>query len=324
MCEAGQRVRFSILIPLHRDTPAFARCIAACLDLEHDDFEVLVVSDHPMPLPADPRVVAVLTGSATDTSPAEKRDAGAQHAGGEAIAYLDDDAEPAPDWLMVAERAFADTAVGAIGGPGVTPPHQGWREQTGGAVYESPLGSGPLQYRFTPRAPRVVDDYPAYNLIVRTEAVRRAGGWASTFYGGEDTRFCEALRETGVHVHYVPDLLVHHHRRPILRAHMAQIGNVGRHRGHFVRAYPATSRRPMYFAPAVASLLGPVMGLRVLMRLPRRLRIPALAAAYGALAASCPRRGVLVRLAFPVALVAHHLAYGLSFVRGLFTRTMDR
>lgn len=317
-------MRFSILIPLHRDTPAFRRCIGACLDLEHDDFEVLVVSDRPVPLPDDPRVVAVPTDAAGDTSPAEKRDAGAVHAGGDAIAYLDDDAEPAPDWLMVAERAFADTAVSAIGGPGITPSHQGWRERAGGAVYESPLGSGPLQFRFTPRAPRVVDDYPAYNLIVRTEAVRRAGGWASTFYGGEDTRFCEALRASGVHIHYVPDLVVRHHRRPILGAHMRQIGNVGRHRGHFVRVAPGTSRRPMYFAPALASLLGPLLGLRVLARLPRRLRLPAVAAAYGALVAACPGRGALVRLSFPVALVAHHLAYGTSFVRGLFTPTLDR
>ncbi|MEQ9094479.1 MAG: hypothetical protein RLN63_10270, partial [Miltoncostaeaceae bacterium] len=110
----------------------------------------------------------------------------------------------------------------------------------------------------------------------------------------------------------------------ILREHMRQIGNVGRHRGHFVRVSPGTSRRPMYFAPALASLLGPLLGLRVLARLPRFLRVPALAAAYGALAASCPRRGIPVRLAFPVALVAHHLAYGVSFVRGLLTRTMDR
>jgi len=277
-----------------------------------------------MPLPDDPRVVAVLTGADGDTSPAEKRDAGLEHATGEAIAYLDDDAEPAPDWLTVAERAFANPAVGAIGGPGVTPPSQGWRAQTGGAVYESVLGSGPLQYRFSPGAPRTVDDYPAYNLIVRTEVVRRAGGWASTFYGGEDTRFCEALADQGVRVHYVPDLLVLHHRRTIFRAHMRQVGNVGRHRGYFARVFPATSRRPVYFAPVAAALAGPVVAVWALTRLPRRLRLPAVALTYGALAAASPRRGLRVRLAFPFALAAHHLAYGLSFLAGLFTGRMDR
>jgi len=319
-------VRFSILIPVHRDTPVFRRCLAACLMLEHDDFEVLAVSDRPLerPLPGDPRVRAVVTGAPADTSPAEKRDAALDHATGDAIAYLDDDAEPAPDWLAVAERAFADPAVNAIGGPGVTPPGQGWRERTGGAVYESPLGSGPLRYRFAPAGPRVVDDYPAYNLIVRTDAVRRAGGWASTFYGGEDTRFCEALAARGDRVHYLPDLVVHHHRRPVFRAHMRQIGNVGRHRGHFVRAYPATSRRPMYFAPMVAALAGPLAALWALWRLPRALRLPAAIAGYGALARMAPGSDPRVRAAFPAALAAHHLAYGLSFLRGLFTREMDR
>jgi len=90
-------VRFSVLIPLHRETAAFRACIEACRRIDHPDVEFLVVSDRPMPLPDDPRVVAVLTGADGDTSPAEKRDAGLEHATGEAIAYLDDDAEPAPD-----------------------------------------------------------------------------------------------------------------------------------------------------------------------------------------------------------------------------------
>lgn len=325
MCQApAPIVRFSILIPLHRDTPVFRRCLAACLALDHDDFEVLAVSDRPVTLPDDPRVRMVVTGAPADTSPAEKRDAGLEHATGDAIAYLDDDAEPARDWLAVAEAALADPSVNAIGGPGVTPPAQGWRARAGGAVYESPLGSGPLRYRFAPAAARVVDDYPAYNLIVRTDAVRRAGGWASTFYGGEDTRFCEALAAQGDRVHYLPDLVVLHHRRDIFRPHMRQIGNVGRHRGHFVRAYPATSRRPVYFAPLVAALGGPLAALWALRRLPRALRVPAAILGYGALARMAPAGDMRVRAAFPAALAAHHLAYGLSFLRGLVTREMDR
>jgi GT2 family glycosyltransferase len=223
----------------------------------------------------------------------------------------------------VAERAFADPPVRAIGGPGVTPPGSGWRAAAGGAVYESPLGSGPLNYRFRPGAPRVVDDYPAYNLIVRREAVESAGGWASTFYGGEDTRFCEALAAQGARVHYVPELLVYHHRRPILRAHMRQIANVGRHRGHFARA-AGSSRRLVYFLPAVAALAMPLLALAALAKLGPRRGLAAGGAAYGALAAASPLPGAAVRLAFPLALMAHHASYGTAFIAGLATRRMDR
>jgi len=317
-------IRVSIVIPLHRPTPAFRACLAACLELDHGDFEVLVVSDRPADLPGDPRVVPVLTGLAGDSSPAEKRDAALPRATGDAIAYLDDDAEPARDWLRVAEAAFADPAVAALGGPGVTPPGGGWRQRVGGAVYESALGSGPLRYRFTPAPARTVDDYPAYNLIVRTEAVRRAGGWASTFYGGEDTRFCEGLARIGVPVHYLPKLVVRHHRRPVFRAHMRQVGNVGRHRGHFVRKHPETSRRLVYFAPVAALVAAPALLAAALARLGPGGRAAALGALYAGLAAASPAGGRRERLAFPLALAAHHAAYGGSFVLGLLTREMDR
>ena len=33
------------------------------------------------------------------------------------------------------------------------------------------------------------------------------------------------------------------------------VGNVGRHRGYFVRAFSGTSARPIYFAPGVGMLL---------------------------------------------------------------------
>ena len=317
-------MRFSIVIPLHRPTPAFKASLAACAALDHDDFEVVVVSDRPAALPDDPRIRGVVTGRTDDSSPAEKRDAALPHVSGEAIAYLDDDAEPAPGWLRVAEAALADPSVAALGGPGVTPPGGGWRRRVGGAIYESALGSGPLRYRFTPRPARVVDDYPAYNLIVRTDAVCRAGGWASTFYGGEDTRFCRALAEAGAPVHYLPELVVYHHRRPVFRPHMRQVGNVGRHRGHFARAHPDTSRRLVYFLPAAVVALTPALASAALARMRPGRRVAALALVYAGLAAASPARGSRERLAFPAALAAHHVAYATCFVAGLFTRRMDR
>jgi glycosyltransferase involved in cell wall biosynthesis len=315
-------MRFSIVVPLHRDSPAFRRCLAACRDLAHHDFEVVVVSDRDVDLPVEADVRFVRTGSEVDTSPAEKRDAAMEHVTGEVIAYLDDDAFPDATWLTIAAERFSDKDVGALGGPGVTPPGSTLRERVGGAVYESWLGSGPLLYRFRQRAPSVVDDYPAYNLFVRTDAVRRIGGWATTFYGGEDTHFCEALKAVGVLVHYEPRLVVYHHRRSIFRAHMKQIANVGLHRGFFARR-PGTSRRIIYAAP----LLG-VVGVASVASMVAVAR-PLLAAigggaVYTGVALSSPQRDLAVRLLFPVAVLVHHASYAAGFVRGLFRRTLDR
>jgi GT2 family glycosyltransferase len=314
--------RFSVVIPAHRDGPAFRRCLEECLAQAYGDMEVLVVSDSPVEgLPKD--VKHVQTGSPTDTSPAEKRDYALPQAAGDVIAYIDDDAYPAPDWLKSAARYFADASLHVLGGPGVTPPGSPWRERAGGSVYESPAGSAMLRYRFLPGSPRTVDDYPAYNFFVRREALEHVGGWGTTFYGGEDTVLCLKLAEAGYRVHYVPDVVVFHYRRPVVKPHLLQIANVGRHRGYFTRVFPETSRRALYALPALTPAVL-VLATVACWRRPA-LGIPLAAAGYGLVAAESLRRHpVSVALATPVLAVAHHLAYGTSFMRGLLSKEMKR
>ena len=95
---------------------------------------------------------------------------------------------------------------------------------------------------------RDVDDLPAFNLFIRTDALRSIGGWQSKFYGGEDTMACLRLVQAGHRLIYDPEVVVYHHRRPIFGSHLRQVGNVGRHRGHSP-AFCRPSRRPLYFAP---------------------------------------------------------------------------
>lgn len=283
-----------------------------------------MVSDRQLALPADSRVTAIVSGRPDDSSPAEKRDLAGTDSTGDAFAYLDDDAYPAPDWLAVAEAALSEEGVEAIGGPGLTPPESPRRCRIGGAVYESRLGSGPLRFRFTAQPPREVDDHPAFNLIVAADAVRRIGGWASTFYGGEDTRFCERLAAAGVKIHYRPNLTVYHFRRPVFRAHMRQIANVGRHRGYFARVHPETSMRLIYFLPLAGMLVAGGAGVAMVAAKGPRAVVVAGAACYAALGSASPVRDLGDRAIFPAALLAHHASYALAFLRGLMTHRIDR
>jgi glycosyltransferase involved in cell wall biosynthesis len=317
------QVSFSIVIPVHRDGPAFRACVAGCLEQDYaGSVEVLVVSDRPLAdLPDGARLVQ--TGSETDTSPAEKRDRAFAEARGSVLAYVDDDARPAPDWLSTAARRFQQAEVHALGGPGLTPPESPWPERVGGAVYESPAGSGQLRFRFARAPERLVEDYPAYNFFVRREALEAVGGWGTTFYGGEDTVLCLKLAQAGYPTLYAPEVVVYHKRRPILRPHLRQVANVGRHRGYFVRAYPETSRRLLFALPAFAPV-----GLAAAALLVRRrpvLGTALLATGYAAVALETARRHpASVAVVTPAVAAAHHLAYGTAFVRGFLSRGLER
>lgn len=317
----------SVIVPLHRLTRAARRCIDEVLAIPGDRHELIVVSDvDPGPLPDGARLV--LTGSPEDTSPAEKRDLALEHARGAVCAFLDDDAYPAPGWIDRALERLADPTVAAVGGPGVTPPGSSLPERLGGAFYESPLGSGSLRYRFVPVGEvREIDDFPAYNFFVRSDALRAVGGWASRFYGGEDTKLCLALLEAGHRMVYDPEVVVNHFRRPVFRSHMRQVRNVGRHRGYFVRVHPRTSARPLYFAPALALLAAPVVAAWAASS-PRRgtAAIAAGAAGWLGISALARRDGAdpAVAALLPIVLAAGHAAYGAGFLHGLLgTRTIE-
>jgi glycosyltransferase involved in cell wall biosynthesis len=312
----------SVIIPLHRDGPRFRFCLERCLAMRSSaSYEVLVVADAlPADLPKQVRPVA--TGSREDTSPAVKRDAAERVARGSILAFIDDDAYPAEDWLDRALKVLDDPSVHAVGGPGLTPPGSSWRERLGGAVYESRAGSGPFRRRFVGESPaRAAEDLPAYNFVVRRDALRAVGGWGSTFYGGEDTKLCLALVKGGFLLRYDPRVRVYHFRRPILLPHLRQVGNVGRHRGFFVRRYPETSRKLVYFLPAVAAP-GIVVVFAALLLAAGPVAWILSGTAWAAATAASWRRTGPASIAFLPVLLLHHLSYGLNFVRGLFGRPL--
>jgi glycosyltransferase involved in cell wall biosynthesis len=321
-------VRISVIVPLHRLTDAARRCLREVAALSGGRHEVIAVSDWPVEERLPDGVRLILTGAGQDTSPAEKRDVALEHVRGEICAFLDDDAYPAPDWIDCALARFdADASIVAVGGPGVTPPGSSLLERLGGAFYESRLGSGGLRYRFRPDGDvRDVDDFPAYNFFVRTDALRELGGWNSRFYGGEDTKLCLLLVQGGHRLVYDPAVLVYHFRRPMFRAHMRQVANVGRHRGYFVRVHPETSARPIYFGPAAAVIAAPLV-LGWAARSPGRMRALGAAGLAGAglIAAVARREGhdPEVSALLPVALAAGHGAYGVGFLRGLATTHIE-
>ncbi len=313
-----KKIKFSIIIAVGADNPNLRKCLAHCLQLEYDSFEIIVLPDEKLvPTPRGVRVEP--TGV---VNPAYKRDRGAELARGEILAFLDDDAYPRGDWLREAALEFADGEIAALGGPGVTPPGAGLWERAGGLVYESPLGGGNYMYRYKPMPRKDVDDYPTCNLFVRRAVFLQIGGFDTDFWPGEDTKLCLDIISLKQRIVYSPRVLVYHHRRPLFAAHLRQVVSYARHRGYFVKRFPRTSLRLSYFLPSL-------FDLALLTASAAAFYYPGLRGAYLALivvigalflVSSAGRGGGL--LAVPVAALGSfltHFAYGIFFVIGLLS-----
>lgn len=322
---ATKNCNVSVIIPVRIPTPELHEAVTHLQKLNLPVHEIIVFPDEP-PGEKLSGVTFIPSGPIT---PPEKRDLALQHASGNLLAFIDDDAYPAPNWLTHALPHFADETIAAVGGPAITPPADGWQAQISGAVLTSWLGSGPARNRYWPTGKvRIVYDWPSVNLIVRKKTFAAIGGFKTKSWPGDDTALCLEIIRRGQKIIYDPKMLVYHHRATTLLRHFQQIARYGLHRGYFVRAYPETSRRLSYFLPSLFTFTI-ILGLLVTLLLPASrstvasLAIAALAAglAAGIVEAFRVDKPYLIFLVPPV-LLATHLVYGLAFLRGLFSHSL--
>ena len=311
---------FSIVIACKQDNPYLRECLSRCLSLE-GSFEVLVFPDTPFSHPSK-KVRIISTGK---IGPAEKRDLALKHAKGEFLAFIDDDAYPSKGWLSSALPLFSNPHVGAVGGPAVTPPADSLSQRVSGLVYSSVLGGGSCTYRYIPAPRRETDDCPSCNLIVRRSVFSSLGGFDSSFYPGEDTKFCLDLVKSGKKILYDPNVLVYHHRRSIFLPHLRQVWNYSVHRGFFVKKFPETSFRFSYFIPSLFTVY--VFSVFFFFRFSGGsllFAVPLFFYFLASLSIAAKERSLKALILFPLALFLTHLAYGIGFVTGLITRELYR
>lgn len=274
----GKKPLFSIIIvDYKKDNPYLTECLEAIQKQTYKNYEVILVTDYAANA-SFPTRSGIHTNPLFKKSfghyvgPAEKRDWGANKARGEILAFIDDDAYPAGDWLENIIKNFSNPIIAGVGGPGVTPPMVSWREDASGWMSASPLGAGVNTYRFFPSPRKFVDDHPSMNLAVRRSDFLAVGGYDSHFWPGEDTKLClDIVTKLKKKIIYDPEVLVYHHRRFLWKPHLRQNGSFGLHRGFFARILPRTSFRPIYLGPSfmvlglfylAASLFFPILNTK--------------------------------------------------------------
>ena len=256
--------------------------------------------------------------------PSDKRDLALKYAKGEIIAFLDDDAYPAKDWLKNAVEIFKDIEVAAVGGPAVTPESDSILQKGSGAVFASFVVSGKFNCRYLPKKRREVYDYPSCNLLVRKSTLAEVGGFNTVFWPGEDTKLClDIVKKLGKKIIYDPGVLVYHHRRPLFLPHIRQVSSYALHRGYFVKKYPDTSFRLPYFLPTLL-VLGLIFGGVICLFSPplRWLYFSGIFIYLVLVFISSIFKDL--RLILPVffGIIFTHIAYGIYFLKGIFSKKL--
>lgn len=316
--------RVSVVIPFYKNKEYLKECISHCLNLDYPDYEIIVVSGSPLEL-HDESVKLVTVDS---ESQGFKKDAGVASASGEICAFMDDDAYPARDWLRNAVKHFEDPQVGGVCGPGVTPPDDGVMQRAGGFIYSSPVGSGPLRFRYIPTKPRYIDEGPGYNMLVRRSLFTEIGGISAEFRSGDDTLLCRKIRRSGKRILYAPDVIVYHHRRPLFLPHLLQVRNYAFHRGFFAKKFRDFSSKPIWSLPAFTLMLLVIVSASLLTGLVQPILAHAILLIAGVYLLACfvsglwLSRSVALGLLTMAGIPLSHLAYAIGFLQGLLTRRL--
>jgi len=323
----------SVVIACPASSWMLEECLKAMEYQSWREFEVIVLPDAEIDADISRNRNFPLTILPTGkVRPAEKRNLGIQAAKGEVVAFIDDDAWPEAHWIENAVKYFSDPEIGGVGGPGVTPPNDGFFARAGGRVYENWFVSGNYRYRYVGgRVLRDVDDYPSCNLFVRTALLRKFGGYRTDFWPGEDTLLCKSIVcDEKKRIVYDPWTIVYHHRRPLLGAHLRQLGRYAFHRGYFVKRFPENSLHLSYFIPTAFVLYAltltaawasyPFWNLNSWCGLVLGIGSLPMAVYLLITGLSSFTFNPLMWSATWVGVIATHLTYGIRFVQGLCAR----
>lgn len=239
------------------------------------EFELIVVSATPLPKDSKFEVRNVVE---PNRNPATRRNRGVSESRGEILAFIDDDAFAADDWLATACAHFDKfPQVIALGGPDPAPPDSTVAELIADTLLATPLlGSGIVCHENRPGTfpIRNPSDIALVNLFVRRSAFD--GFDESVGYIGEDTALVAGLMRKG-EVIYDSAVVVHHRRRAFpgdyvrqrwrYRVKTGQRGITDRRVGAFLIAGTITILFPPLWILYGAATL--IMGART-TRLPAR------------------------------------------------------
>jgi GT2 family glycosyltransferase len=179
------------------------------------------------------------------------RNVGAERARTDALAFIDDDCLPPPDWLERMRPIVGSPAVGMAGCRVVSARRSFWNRCADYALFNCYQG-----YRAV--------DLPLGSaaLVVRVEAFRQAGGFDESLLASEDWDFSLKMQRAGWRCRFIPEVeVLHDHGRGRFREILRQAFRSGRQSGltvlrrHYGHVSPAGRLGVILASPALYWML---------------------------------------------------------------------
>lgn len=167
-----------------------------------------------------------------------KKNAGADAARAEFIAFLDDDVVVAPDWPRRILEPFQDGRVGLVSGPSLVPDDINLVGRLAGLALSSPAaGYVAERYRQNREATYPVDwdRVIGCNAAYRREAFSQMGGFPADFYPGEEMIAAFRTEKAGWKLVFSPAAWVRHYPRQSLSRFWRQMWTYGATRIRLLR-----------------------------------------------------------------------------------------
>jgi glycosyltransferase involved in cell wall biosynthesis len=242
---AAPRPFFSVVIPTYDRPAALARLLESLANLDYpaDRYEILVVNDGGPPLEA---VVAAFAGrlrllSQANAGPGAARNLGAAAAGGEFLAFTDDDCLVTPGWLAGLATALASRPEALCGGRTVN----GLPANPYAAASQALLDFLALRYR---PGHLLGACFPSENLALAKAAFFDVGGFNPDLRHGEDRELSYRWAALGRPFAVAPEAVVRHHHHLDLAGFLRQHFAYGRGTGLLRRLVRGRGLAPIRLA----------------------------------------------------------------------------
>jgi GT2 family glycosyltransferase len=214
--------RISVVVCSYNGAATIRECCEGLSKLEYSNYEVIVVDDGSTDGTAE--IVSQYGFRLIRTRNrglSLARNTGFETAGGEIVAYIDDDAYPDPHWLTYLAITFMTTTHVGAGGPNIPPPGHGLIAD---CVAVAP--GGPVHVLVSDRE---AEHIPGCNMAFRKSALEAIGGFDARFrVAGDDVDLCWRLQQRGGTLGFNAAAVVWHHRRDSVRAYWKQQRGYGR------------------------------------------------------------------------------------------------